>query len=287
MTDISPGDDPAVESSMPTPGQILQNGNISRQFGVGVMGGMRRSGKNNLLVLISDPFKGLYQDRWEGDVLHYTGMGPTGDQSINYVQNKTLAESPSTGIAIHLLEALEAQQYTYAGEVYLSGNPYQEEQVDDGGVPRKVWMFPLRLKQGGVVPSLTDVQARAIERAHAQLARKLSTDELRRRAGKAKKTPGTRTAVTSAYVRDTAVAEYAKRLANGTCDLCEEPAPFHNGDEPYLECHHVVWLAKGGEDSIANTVAICPNCHRKMHLLNRKADRTKLTVLAVKRTAST
>jgi 5-methylcytosine-specific restriction enzyme A len=62
--------------------------------------------------VISDPFKGLYQDRWLGDVLHYTGMGPIGNQSITYAQNKTLAESPKTGIAVHLLEALEPQKYT-------------------------------------------------------------------------------------------------------------------------------------------------------------------------------
>jgi 5-methylcytosine-specific restriction enzyme A len=38
-----------------------------------------------------------------------------------------------------------------------------------------------------------------------------------------------------------------------------------------------VWLAKGGEDTIANTVALCPNCHRKMHVLNRKLDKEQLS----------
>ena len=90
----------------PSPGDVLTNEEIGRRFGVGNMGGMRRSNKRNLLILISDPFKGLYQDRWEGEVLHYTGMGPTGDQSLIYAQNRTLAESLNTGIAVHLLEAL-------------------------------------------------------------------------------------------------------------------------------------------------------------------------------------
>ena len=61
----------------PSSGDVLTNEEIGRRFVVGNMGGMRRSNKRNLLVLISDPFKGLYQDRWEGEVLHYTGMGPS------------------------------------------------------------------------------------------------------------------------------------------------------------------------------------------------------------------
>ncbi|HDR7378766.1 TPA: HNH endonuclease [Bacillus toyonensis] len=34
---------------------------------------------------------------------------------------------------------------------------------------------------------------------------------------------------------------------------------------PYLEVHHVVPLATGGEDSVENAVALCQNCHRKAH----------------------
>jgi 5-methylcytosine-specific restriction protein A len=29
--------------------------------------------------------------------------------------------------------------------------------------------------------------------------------------------------------------------------------------------HHRIPLAKGGEDSVDNAVAVCPNCHRKGH----------------------
>lgn len=138
-----------ISPRLPSPGKVLSNEEISVRFAVGNMGGMRRSTEKNLLVLISDPFKGLYQDRWErGDVLHYTGMGRVGDQSLGNAQNLTLSESPQTKIPIHLLEALEEQKYTYAGEVELIDHPYQEEQIDDEGNWRKVWMFPIRLKPG-------------------------------------------------------------------------------------------------------------------------------------------
>ena len=35
-----------------------------------------------------------------------------------------------------------------------------------------------------------------------------------------------------------------------------------------------------GEDTIENSVALCPNCHRKMHVLNFKADVNKLQSMA-------
>ena len=116
-------------------------------------------------------------------------MGPTGDQSLTYAQNRTLAESPNTVIPVHLVEALEPLKYTYAGEVQLIGTPYQEEQFDDEGNTRKVWMFPVKLKVDGTIPLLTEEQARVIEKAQARKARKLSTDELGARAKKAKKQP--------------------------------------------------------------------------------------------------
>ena len=79
------------------------------------------------------------------------------------------------------------------------------------------------------------------------------------------------------YERNTYVAELAKRKAEGVCQLCDEPAPFSDKQgNPFLETHHIVWLSKGGEDTSENTVALCPNCHRKMHSLNLKSDQRKL-----------
>lgn len=47
-----------------------------------------------------------------------------------------------------------------------------------------------------------------------------------------------------------------------------------NDEEPWA--HHIIWLLGGGEDTIQNTVALCPNCHRKMHVLNLEFDLQKL-----------
>jgi 5-methylcytosine-specific restriction endonuclease McrA len=55
--------------------------------------------------------------------------------------------------------------------------------------------------------------------------------------------------------------------ADGICEDCNEPAPFirRSNGTPYLEVHHKQCLADGGEDTVDNAAALCPNCHRKAH----------------------
>ena len=105
-------------------------------------------------------------------------------------------------------------------------------------------------------------------------AKSLSDSELYEKAKQRSSTkPSERVTTTSTYVRDVYVAEASKRRAKGICQLCEKPAPFNdkNGN-PYLECHHIIWLSEGGADELRNTVALCPNCHKKMHIVNDDED---------------
>jgi predicted HNH restriction endonuclease len=55
--------------------------------------------------------------------------------------------------------------------------------------------------------------------------------------------------------------------ANGVCEKCESPAPFSRASDgtPYLEVHHKIRLADGGEDTVENAIAVCPNCHKELH----------------------
>ncbi|MGG0821426.1 HNH endonuclease [Paenibacillus turicensis] len=127
-------------------GQTVTHADIIADFKCANMGGMRRSKATNTLILISDHTKGLYEDKWIGDILHYTGMGKKGDQSILFMQNKTLAQSDKSGVEVHLFEVFEPTEYIYRGIVSLADEPYQETQKDDEGTQRKVWMFPLKLQ---------------------------------------------------------------------------------------------------------------------------------------------
>ncbi len=83
----------------------------------------------------------------------------------------------------------------------------------------------------------------------------------------ASKIPQQYTANTTLYLRNPHVISERLAIAKGVCEDCKEPAPFTkcDGDEPFLEVHHIKFLSKGGEDSLENTVALCPNCHRKRH----------------------
>lgn len=70
-----------------------------------------------------------------------------------------------------------------------------------------------------------------------------------------------------AFVRNPLVVARVLRRADGACESCKKKAPFlrRRDRTPYLEVHHKVQLAHGGEDSLTNAEALCPNCHRKAH----------------------
>lgn len=125
-------------------GQVLKNVDIVNIFKCGNMGGMRRSKVTNTLVIVSDYTKGIYHDKWIGGVLHYTGMGKLGDQDIHWAQNAILAECGFNGVDVHLFEVIDAGEYIYCGRIELVGKPYTEMQLGEDGVPRSVWMFPIR-----------------------------------------------------------------------------------------------------------------------------------------------
>ncbi|WP_257132417.1 hypothetical protein [Bacillus thuringiensis] len=56
--------------------------------------------KTNTLVLFSDHTKGINGDRWDKDILYYTGIGQEGDQVLEGNPNKTLYESNETGVNV-------------------------------------------------------------------------------------------------------------------------------------------------------------------------------------------
>ncbi|MDE0127950.1 MAG: HNH endonuclease signature motif containing protein [Gammaproteobacteria bacterium] len=106
---------------------------------------------------------------------------------------------------------------------------------------------------------------------------RIPNTDLRMKAAAAPAKPKSKATVAVVYTRNPHVAELAKRRAGGKCELCGKPAPFTNAEgQPYLESHHIVWLAHGGLDVPDNTVALCPNCHRRMHIVNEPEDIRKL-----------
>lgn len=132
-------------------GQIYTNDELMAAFAVSGQGGMRKSNTTNSLVLISkhdanDKERNPYEDKWEEDgFFHYTGMGLSGDQDLNYLQNKTLSESNLNGVDVYLFESYKANEYTYRGEVRLAKVPYPMNEEDADGQRRRVYKFPLKV----------------------------------------------------------------------------------------------------------------------------------------------
>ena len=99
--------------------------------------------------------------------------------------------------------------------------------------------------------------------------------------------PQKKDVLSSVYKRSAEVVNQAKARANGICQLCGNKAPFFDKEgEPYLEVHHIVWLSRGGKDKLSNAVAICPNCHSKMHVVDDPHDVAILMQKAKKNTFS-
>lgn len=261
-------------------GAPVNNYRLMEVFQCGFFGGIRYSKETSTIVLITDPIKGPYEDRWEGGILYFTGAGQTGDQSLDSAQNRRLAKSEENSIERYLFEHLRISAYTYRGPVGFAGVPFQEQQTDNNKDLRTVWVFPLRL----LTPNadvITEEELREVRKSGQAGVSSLSDEELLERAAAAKGKPSERRVLTTQYIRNVAVIRAAKIRANRKCQLCGKDAPFESGNgEPYLETQHIVWLSKGGSDTLDNTVALCPNCHRKTHALDIEEDVARLTALA-------
>ena len=86
-------------------GSHYSNDDICSTFLCSPQGGMRRSQKTNTLVLVANHVKSIFDDRWNSNTMNYTGMGLKGEQSLDFMQNKTLNESNANGVDIPLFPA--------------------------------------------------------------------------------------------------------------------------------------------------------------------------------------
>lgn len=146
--------------------------------------------------------------------------------------------------------------------------------VNDAQWERLKWL--VNQFNPGVFQNVTAPDVEVLNREFDDAVKKEETksiDKLKKEAKKKASLPSVSIVQARTYHRDPTIAAYVKKRANGFCQLCGQKAPFddQNG-EPYLECHHIEWLSNGGIDSAENCVALCPNCHRRMHILNDQND---------------
>lgn len=255
-------------------GDFLSNSELSKKFTVSIMGGMRFSTENNILVLITKIHDNPYPDRWEGNKLYYTGMGRKGDQSIDFQSNKKLnsiyyTEKITTKLVLFI--NTDQNKYLYCGEVKTIWRPYFKYQYFTKNEKRKIIIFPL------IVKNLTSISSQFFDSTiNIKSYKNKKEDTLIKNIDTYQKNYDNKNYVNAKekkYYRNPYIAYISKKYAKGICQLCQKAAPFQDKDgNPYLESHHIEWLSRGGKDRLDNVIALCPNCHKKMHIIDDKKD---------------
>jgi hypothetical protein len=105
------------------------------------------------------------------------------------------------------------------------------------------------------------------ETAELKVAIRDTTEARRSRLALAPAKPERVRVFSFAYKRNPDIVAEALLRAQGSCERCRRSAPFKRASDgsPYLEVHHRTSLSAGGDDSLENVIALCPNCHREVH----------------------
>lgn len=103
-------------------------------------------------------------------------------------------------------------------------------------------------------------------------------------AGQAQGLPLRRTVQRTEFIRNEYVILAALLRAGQRCEMpgCIVPLFCRDDGSHYLEVHHVIPLADGGEDTLANVAAVCPACHRELHYGSNRFTRRKLLLAAIR-----
>ena len=120
------------------------------------------------------------------------------------------------------------------------------------------------------LPNWLTVEDTVIKEEFEMQISKSKTDNVevrRKRLSEAQKIPDKVQVISVAYRRNPDVIVEVLNHAKGKCERCKSDAPFIRAKDntPYLEIHHWDPLAEGGEDTVENAMALCPNCHRELH----------------------
>jgi len=106
-------------------------------------GGMIYCSRINTLVLTSKYTKDrIYQDKIENGLIHYTGMGQTGDQQPTF-GNKRLIDAKRDNTTVYMFLVYKDGEYKFYGRVSLDNPYYFDSEPDKDGNIRKVFKFPL------------------------------------------------------------------------------------------------------------------------------------------------
>jgi 5-methylcytosine-specific restriction enzyme A len=230
---------------------------IHARFGGQQQGGIITPAEHPVVIIIAGE-EGLqhgYADRYRPDgAFEYFGEGQVGDMQLQR-GNRAIAEHSAEGKSL-LLFRNTAAGLRFEGEMVYEGH-HIERAPDRTGTDRNAIVFELRSLEA--IEEVVEAEGPPPD---------ASIDDLRQRAltaGAGPTQPSTQ-GVRNVYQRSRDVRNYVLARAQGSCEGCASPAPFLRRDgTPYLEPHHLRRLSDGGPDHPAHVIALCPNCHRRVH----------------------
>jgi len=242
-------------------GQRYDRREIHDRFGGARYRGIAPSADHPLIFLVTGESgtEHGYEDEFRGETFVYTGEGREGDMEMMR-GNRAIRDHRKDGRQLHLFEDRnEAWQVTYVGQFEYVDH-FRQRLPDTNGEIREAIRFELEPAGGSTIEfdgTLDDLTEQELYERAEQAATAVSPEEGITSSGTSRRTT---------YTRSDAVRRFAHRMADGMCQGCDREAPFvdENGD-PYLEVHHLDRRSDGGADHPDNVIAICPNCHRRVH----------------------
>jgi 5-methylcytosine-specific restriction enzyme A len=178
--------------------------------------------------------------------------------------NEALRDHHSAGKQVHVFEYVARGMVQYVGEAVYAGHVTRVA-PDRDGKPRSALVFQLAMKTGDAAEGEPGVTPE--ERREDSVLWNRPIEYLRRLALVGdEQDSGPVERKRNAYSRSQALRVYVIRRSSGLCEGCGWKAPFATpGGHPYLEPHHIRRRADGGPDHPRWVVALCPNCHRRVH----------------------
>lgn len=201
---------------------------------------------------------GPYPNKWisPGEVLKYYMKAIGGVSKPDYKDNDAVINSGSS--PIYVFEKIGTNC------TLLGAFKYDSHEVDETGSP---WFRLIKANNFDLHKTVAEKEYFDNFDLQIEKSRAESSEERRRRLKTANKTPRKIKSISTVYERNADVVVEVLQRAKGICERCRVAAPFirRKDSTPYLEVHHKKMLSEGGEDTVANAIAICPNCHRELH----------------------
>lgn len=124
----------------------------------------------------------------------------------------------------------------------------------------------------------------SINEIAGSVAAEIDRASLLEKARKAKGKPPRQKKVITDFRRNLAIVAGAISRANGSCEMpnCMRDTFTRKDGSVFLEVHHIIPLAEGGDDTMLNAAALCPTCHREIHYGTRRLELRKALRESVK-----